>query len=133
MYIGASPKFNDINKKWTEYTKAAYIASDIDHFDMVRDEYSQSVAQIINEFICDDEMSELQKHVKELWEESFSASAEEMIDLDTNFFDAGGDSISAIKIVAKLKDEGYEIDLADIYMLDTIRKIADYLEGDKDE
>lgn len=96
---------------------------------MIEAENAEAVATVLNEFIIDEEMTELQKYIKELWKISFSDFIEKMIGLDTNFFDAGGDSISAIKIVAQLKNDGYEIDLADIYMLDTIRKISDYLEG----
>lgn len=131
LYIGASPKFNDNAKKWNKYTDTVYVASNLGHFEMIEAENAEAVAAVLNEFIIDEEMTELQKYIKRLWEMSFSASERNIIGLDTNFFDAGGDSISAIKIIALLKNDGYEIDIADIYMLDTIRKISDYLEGKK--
>ena len=133
LYIGAAPEFNDKNLKWGKHTNAAYIESGIGHFAMIDKINSEKIAAIINEFVLNEDMTELQQHIKDVWTDSFADSAGCNIGLDTNFFDAGGDSISAIKIVAKLKKDGYEIDLADIYMLDTIRKISDYLEGKNNE
>lgn len=133
LYIGAASEFNDKTLKWKEYADVAYTESGISHFAMIDKINSEKIAAIINEFVLNEDMTELQQHIKDVWTESFADSAGCAIRLDTNFFDAGGDSISAIKIVAKLKKDGYEIDLTDIYMLDTIRKISDYLEGKNNE
>ena len=133
LYIGAAPEFNDSSEKWASYADTDYIASSFGHFEMIAPENAEAVASVLNTFLLNEEMTELQKYIKGLWEKSFSDSAGKTVGLDTNFYDAGGDSISAIKLVAQLKNDGYEIDLTDIYMLDTVRKISEYLEGKNNE
>ncbi|MBP2436783.1 non-ribosomal peptide synthetase [Microbacterium amylolyticum] len=46
-------------------------------------------------------------------------------DIDAVFYEAGGDSIKAIQVVAGLRDKGIEIEVADLLGDETIRTLAD--------
>ncbi|WP_339065085.1 amino acid adenylation domain-containing protein [Teredinibacter turnerae] len=46
------------------------------------------------------------------------------VDIDKDFFEAGGDSIIALQFVAKCKESGLQINLQDIFRRKTIRKLA---------
>lgn len=50
---------------------------------------------------------------------------DDSINMNSNFFDFGGDSIKAIQISAHLKEEGYGLEISDILSLQIISKIAD--------
>ena len=57
--------------------------------------------------------------------------ADDTINMESNFFDFGGDSIKAIQISAHLKEVGFKLDLADILRLQVISKIADSVTVEK--
>lgn len=46
------------------------------------------------------------------------------ISIDANFFEMGGDSIKAIRVAMKLKENGYDIAVQDIMQYGTIREIS---------
>jgi amino acid adenylation domain-containing protein/non-ribosomal peptide synthase protein (TIGR01720 family) len=46
------------------------------------------------------------------------------IGVTTNFFEAGGDSISTIRIASALRKEGYEVSFQDIFRYQSIRELA---------
>ncbi|WP_179195257.1 phosphopantetheine-binding protein, partial [Bacillus wiedmannii] len=48
----------------------------------------------------------------------------ERIGIDDSFFELGGDSIKAIRIVSKLRENGYGTDVRNILQNKTIRKIC---------
>ena len=50
-----------------------------------------------------------------------------------NFFEMGGDSIKAIRVVSKLREEGYSCTVKDIMAERTLQKIAACIEGNKEE
>ena len=50
-----------------------------------------------------------------------------------NFFEMGGDSIKAIRVVSKLREEGYSCTVKDIMAERTIKKIAACIEGNREE
>ncbi|MGX7244277.1 non-ribosomal peptide synthetase [Enterococcus quebecensis] len=55
------------------------------------------------------------------------------IDVTINFFDYGGDSIKAIRMVSLLRSKGFDISVEGIIKGQTVEKIALYLEEIKDE
>lgn len=52
----------------------------------------------------------------------------EQIGIDDNFFEIGGDSIKAMKLVSKMEGNKYNISISSFLQLLTVRNIADYLE-----
>lgn len=56
-----------------------------------------------------------------IWKEIFNL---ERINIHTNFYDIGGDSIKAIQIVSKLRKKGFDLSIADIYKNQTIKLIS---------
>lgn len=48
----------------------------------------------------------------------------QQIELDRSFFEIGGDSLKAVKIISDIKNKGYDLSLNDIYTYDTIEKIS---------
>jgi nonribosomal peptide synthetase protein BlmVI len=46
---------------------------------------------------------------------------------DDNFFGAGGDSILAIRVIAALRERGFEVSVADLYQHQTASQLADAL------
>jgi len=54
-----------------------------------------------------------------------------LVGIDDNFFNIGGDSISAITLVAKLKDN-FEVNVSDIFNLKTPKEIAKKINAVKD-
>lgn len=56
----------------------------------------------------------------------------EKISVNTNFFELGGDSIKAIRIVSKLREKGYSSTVKNIMQYKTVRKIAETLKKTND-
>ncbi|KAJ7753357.1 acetyl-CoA synthetase-like protein [Mycena maculata] len=71
--------------------------------------------------ICDpavlEKMTSVEKAMYDVW-----ATEMPVPTLDIDFFACGGDSITAIRIVAKYRSLGYPLDLMDLYMAPTIKK-----------
>ena len=67
-------------------------------------------------------------------EKALAAAIEEVlgterVSMEDNFFNVGGDSISAIYIVSVLEEMGYELHVADIMQSDTLAVIAKLMES----
>lgn len=67
-----------------------------------------------------------QRLVAEVWKEVLET---EDIALDDDFFESGGDSLRALRIVAELTDRGVPVSLGDLYRLGTIRGCAELVPG----
>lgn len=68
--------------------------------------------------------TDTEKHLVSIWEKVLDR---EQIGVKDNYFSLGGDSIKAIQIAAKLKDDGYEIDITKIFQRPTIEEMAMYI------
>lgn len=55
------------------------------------------------------------------------------VGINDNFFDLGGDSIKAIRITSKLANEGYTLEVQDLFELGTIKEISNKLIKNKNE
>ena len=53
--------------------------------------------------------------------------------IDANFFRHGGDSILSIRIVARLRESGYNIEVHDVFAQHTIRKLAEVMASHREE
>ncbi|WP_294343927.1 SDR family oxidoreductase [uncultured Clostridium sp.] len=73
------------------------------------------ISSDMNEELNDDEM-----YIKKVWQKVLN---EEEIYLDDNFFDKGGSSITAMKVLEELFKK-YEFTLYDMYKFQTIRELA---------
>jgi aryl carrier-like protein len=65
--------------------------------------------------------SELEQALCEVWQQVLKR---EQVGVQENFFSLGGDSILAIRIIAGLKQQGYQLKVQDIFIHQTIRSIA---------
>ena len=65
--------------------------------------------------------TELEKQLCDIWQELLNAESVGIVD---NFFKLGGDSISAIKLVSRLKDLGYTVTVKDIFENSSIDKLC---------
>lgn len=70
-------------------------------------------------------MTELQRKLCSLWEELLKR---ERIGIQENFFDIGGDSLTAIEFAAKAYSRGIDIALQSVFDYPTIQALCDYLE-----
>ncbi|WP_372654766.1 aminotransferase class III-fold pyridoxal phosphate-dependent enzyme [Halobacteriovorax sp.] len=71
---------------------------------------------------------ELEEGIASIWRE---VMAMESIDVEENFFDVGGSSIMAIKIIAKMKsDLSQQITIANFFQYPSIKKCAQFLTGE---
>lgn len=70
----------------------------------------------------------LESLLADLWAEVLGT---ETVGVHDNFFEIGGNSISAIKIVSLLQDKGYKLRLSNVFLLGTIDRIALILEGEE--
>jgi amino acid adenylation domain-containing protein len=71
-----------------------------------------------------------ERDVAQVWREVMGL---ETVDVDTDFFRYGGDSILSITVVARLRELGYRIDIRDVFARPTIRSLADALTEDADD
>ena len=53
----------------------------------------------------------------------------ESLDIHSNFFELGGDSISAVKISVDLEDKNIIISAPDILKYQTLEKMAEFVKG----
>ncbi|WP_176523799.1 phosphopantetheine-binding protein, partial [Bacillus thuringiensis] len=60
--------------------------------------------------------------VVEVYEEILGVSP---ISIEDSFFELGGDSIKAIRVVSKLRQQGYELSVADLMNQQTARLICE--------
>ncbi len=68
----------------------------------------------------------LQKTLATIWREILGV---EQIGLDDNFYDLGGDSIGAIRISAKARRQGLDLEPAELFDAPTVRGLAESLTG----
>lgn len=61
-------------------------------------------------------------------EDMASVLGRSFVDCDDNFFERGGDSITAVRLVARLRNRGLAADLAQIYEHQTPRALAEKIE-----
>ena len=70
--------------------------------------------------------------VSTIWTEILSV--EQPLDIDANFFDAGGDSLRLIQVRAALREKlGVEVPVADLFRYPTIFDLARHLAGTEEE
>ncbi|MDR0268868.1 MAG: amino acid adenylation domain-containing protein [Paenibacillus sp.] len=65
--------------------------------------------------------TEQERLLLQIWKEVLK---EERIDVETNFFRLGGDSILSIRVAAKLREIGYQVEVHEIFANPTIRQLA---------
>ncbi|WP_245745075.1 non-ribosomal peptide synthetase [Hymenobacter actinosclerus] len=65
--------------------------------------------------------TEVEALLAEAWA---SVLKRERMSVTDNFYDAGGDSISAIQVASRLYKEGYKVDIRDVMRQPTIRELA---------
>ena len=67
--------------------------------------------------------------VAKIWQRMLGVTA---VSLDTNFFDAGGDSLQLLAVHAELEKEfGKRLSVTDLFELTTVRVLAEKLSGDE--
>lgn len=89
----------------------------IDHNALL--EYTKASARIEQNNIINNNAYE--KLLKMIWEEVLSIN---IVNINTNFFSIGGDSIQAIKVINKAIDKGLNLSVQDLYNHNTIKKLA---------
>ncbi|HWT40406.1 MAG TPA: condensation domain-containing protein [Dongiaceae bacterium] len=67
-----------------------------------------------------DENEATTEKIAEIWADVFGVD----IELDSNFFDLGGDSISSLRIVSKLLEAGITVSMRDVFDSPTPRRLA---------
>ena len=65
-------------------------------------------------------LSEKEKILLDIWQQLLSCK----IDIDTNFFKAGGDSIKALQMSSRLMKFDYDVKINDLYQCPTIRSLS---------
>jgi aryl carrier-like protein len=66
-----------------------------------------------------------QKLVAAVWQESLGRAD---VGLDDDFFELGGDSLIALRVVAELEQRGARIGLTELYRRATVRACAAYVD-----
>lgn len=68
----------------------------------------------------------LRQRITALWEELLSL---DRVDLEASFFELGGDSMTAIRLLRRLREEVYpEVKLSDVYEYPSVAKLSDRVE-----
>ncbi|KAJ3579284.1 hypothetical protein NPX13_g1281 [Xylaria arbuscula] len=67
--------------------------------------------------------TETEKHLHEIWSRVLKTE-KSSIGLETSFFQLGGDSVTAMKVVAETRKAGMHLTMADIFRSDTIAGLA---------
>ncbi|MEV6328792.1 amino acid adenylation domain-containing protein [Streptomyces sp. NPDC051909] len=60
----------------------------------------------------------------EVWQDVLGV---ERIGVESSFFRLGGDSITSIRVAARLRERGYEVEVKDVFALPTVRELARHL------
>jgi non-ribosomal peptide synthase protein (TIGR01720 family) len=68
--------------------------------------------------------NEMERTIVDVWEEVLDIKG---IGINTNFFEAGGDSIKALQIVSKLGKENFKVEIKDIFEKLKIKEISKYV------
>jgi len=73
--------------------------------------------------------NEIEEKLVEIWSEVLGIE-KESISIDSNFFDLGGHSLKINILIAKIhKAFNVKIELADVFMIQTIEELAEYIKG----
>lgn len=73
-----------------------------------------------------EKLTHVQKELLFIWQGVFK---DKNLDIESDFFSLGGESLIAIQLVAKIRNAGYVFSAKDLYRLQTIRAIGDYLQN----
>ena len=84
--------------------------------------------QIVDRYIKRKPETVIQKNIHDVFSEILNIG---QIGIDEDFYDLGGDSIKAIRMVSRLREYGYTISLKNILKLRTIAKISLVVNQDK--
>ncbi|SFJ94470.1 non-ribosomal peptide synthetase, partial [Thermoflavimicrobium dichotomicum] len=68
--------------------------------------------------------NQVEQQMVEIWQELLGV---EPIGIQDNYFDLGGDSIKAIRLISRLKNLGLNIQIGDLYRYPTIGELSDRL------
>ena len=77
---------------------------------------------VVNEY--EQPNNAIERLLVHIWEEVLGI---ERIGVNDNFFDLGGDSIKAIRIISKLSKDNYQLEIKDLFKLGTIKKVSKYV------
>lgn len=127
-YITAQKKVNfgdirkDLSNKVPEYMMPQYIMQ-IDHIPVTKNgKVDKRQLPEIEFTVCyEAPVSEEEKELCKICEKVLGV---ERIGIKDNFFEIGGDSIKAIRIVAKMEEKGYEVSIKDIMQKPSLQAIA---------
>lgn len=71
--------------------------------------------------------TELQREVARIWREVLEVN---IVSIETNFFDGGGDSLKATKVINRItRVFAVELDFEDIFDFPTIKSLCEYIDG----
>ncbi|MFE2258785.1 amino acid adenylation domain-containing protein [Streptomyces cyaneofuscatus] len=65
--------------------------------------------------------SSVEDVLREAWKSVLGVTT---VDPDANFFELGGDSISTVRVASKLREQGYELSLTDVFRSPTLHALA---------
>jgi len=68
--------------------------------------------------------NEVEQSICDIWKKLFGF---ELIGIDDDFYEVGGDSLKAVTLTAQIKKIGYPIDLSEMLMAPTIRKLVEII------
>jgi acyl carrier protein len=72
-------------------------------------------------------IDEIEEKLSRVWADVLK-KAPHMVDIDSNFFDDGGNSLNAVSLVSKIhKELDVEIPLTEVFEMPTIRQLAQYI------
>ncbi|KAJ3406217.1 hypothetical protein HDV05_006120, partial [Chytridiales sp. JEL 0842] len=79
----------------------------------------------------DEISSDTEQQVAMVWSEVLNVPMDK-IGSSTSFFELGGDSISAVKVVSRSRQYGFDISVKDLFKLQTVSRCADLVQSSKD-
>jgi amino acid adenylation domain-containing protein/non-ribosomal peptide synthase protein (TIGR01720 family) len=89
-----------------------------------RDSLPEPGGMIINEEKYEAPRNESEKKLVEVWEEVLGVTG---VGINDNFFGIGGDSIKSIQIAARLQKHNMKVDVADLFLYQTIGQLSQYV------
>ncbi|KAA8900647.1 hypothetical protein FN846DRAFT_988776, partial [Sphaerosporella brunnea] len=75
--------------------------------------------------------TEIEKTVQSLWAKTLGIGDPLAIELDDGFFELGGDSITAIQLVAAFRRNGYRLTVSDVFAAPKLRKMCELITKDE--
>jgi amino acid adenylation domain-containing protein len=93
--------------------------------------YSE-IENIDNKVVIDLPRNDMEKRLKNIWENILNSKQE--IGIHDNYFEIGGQSLSALQVIARIKDECHvNVSLVDFFKYSTISKLATHIADNKVE